>query len=716
MEIVQKAIAHKELNRLTYKDYYRCEKYEKLNLGWINLTQKEKDALLLKYFRLLFANTDTTDVSGKPIDFVLSKETLSDEFYRKKTDSKRTIIKAVNREWVNSLLHEQGMHTVITELLDEYSLYDNQMTFLMQKFVSPLSSSFAQTIYNYSLAGTYNIDGVTCYKIDFIPVNDQFMAFKGSVYISNDTSYSITKANYAINSNANVNFVDYINFKEEYKRADNGLWTPTRNEVSFEMSLFKIFARRINSFKYFSFDSIPDIAFSKAESVNYALDAKNKSDMFWLNNRHFQYTNQEDQAHQVLSSYVNSSSSGMTGFLLKTVVNNYIPFHYFSIGPITSFVSSNNIEGMRYRFGGTTTAKLNPYLFFNGYGAYGTKDKKLKYSGQFTYSFNKCESHPNEFPSHSVSLLYRYDVKMPGQELLTIDKDNVLLSFRRAEVDRMILEKKAEINYKQEYQNGLSFSFFGNHKNWMPVGVMTFFERNQDGTTKQLYDMRLTEVGAKFRLAVGERFYQNRDSRIRVSRFFSVFTLSHSVGLKGFLNGDYTYQQTEFSLQHAHPLAIFGYADLMFKAGKQWSKVPYPLLIIPQANPSYLNVAETYNLMNVFEFMNDQYASLDVDYHMNGLLLNWIPLNQHLKLREVATFKALVGSLNEYNDPSKTKTTQWKLPEYSSGLSATPYMEAGVGVENIFSLIRLDYIWRLTYLDRPNIDKSGIRIGLKLQF
>ena len=228
--------------------------------------------------------------------------------------------------------------------------------------------------------------------------------------------------------------------------------------------------------------------------------------------------------------------------------------------------------------------------------------------------------------------------------------------------------------------------------------------------------MRLTEIGAKFRFAVGEKFYQNRDSRIRISRFMSVFTLSHTMGVKGLLNGDYNYHQTEFSMQHVHPLAIFGYADIMFKAGKQWSKVPYPLLIIHQANPSYLNVPETYNLMNVFEFMNDQYASLDIDYHMNGLLLNWIPLNQHLKLREVATFKALVGSLNEYNDPSKTKTAQWMLPDFSTGLKSTPYIETGVGVENILSLIRLDYIWRLTYLDRPNIDKSGLRIGLKLQF
>ncbi|MDD2797114.1 MAG: DUF5686 family protein [Bacteroidales bacterium] len=715
-EIIQKAIVHKESNRITENSFYSREHYEKLNLGWVNLTAKEKEMLLLKYFRFLFENTDSTDVSGKPVDFVLSKEILQDEFYKKSTSTNRTMIKAINKEWINSVLHEQGMQTVVNQVFDGYSLYDNQMSLLMQNIVSPLSSSFAQTIYNYTLEDTVRIEGILCYKINFMPVNEQFLAFRGSVYIADDSTYSVAKADYYIDHNANLNFIDTIGFKENYTKASNGKWVVLRNEVSLEMSLFKLFVRRINSFKNYSFEAMPDNLFSKDEPISYSVDAWNKSDIYWSEHRHFPFTNQEEKAHQKMAGFVNSNSGSVSGFFMKTIFNNLIPLKYITIGPLTSFVSSNEIEGTRYRFGGSTTADLNKHIFLEGYGAYGDLDKRLKYSGQLTYSLNKCKSHPNEYPSHSISLLYRYDMKIPGQELETIDKDNVLLSFRRAELDRMFLEKKAEIRYKQEYYNGLSFSFWGNHKNWLPVGAINFQEKTSMGIINPKYDMRTTEVGAKFRFAVGERFYQNRDSRVRVSRFSSVFTFSHTMGLKKFLNGDYNYHLTEMMMQHTHPLSIFGYADIMFKAGKQWSKVPYPLLIISQANPSYLNVPETYNLMNVFEFINDQYASLDIDYHMNGLLLNWIPVNRYLKWREVATFKSLVGTLSDYNDPAKTKSSQWLLPTNSSGLGSTPYMEAGVGIENIFSLLRLDYIWRLTYLDRPNVNKSGIRVGLKIQF
>ncbi len=194
------------------------------------------------------------------------------------------------------------------------------------------------------------------------------------------------------------------------------------------------------------------------------------------------------------------------------------------------------------------------------------------------------------------------------------------------------------------------------------------------------------------------------------------------MSLKHLFGGDYESNLTELSMQHCMNLRSLGYLNIMFKGGKQWSKVPFPLLIIPQANQSYMDVPETYNLMNILEFVNDQYVSIDLDYHLNGLMFNYLPINRFLKLREVFTFKSLIGSLSDRNNPNETKESQWLLPTQQDGqtssyaLGRRPYMEAGVGIENIFSIIRLDYIWRLSYLDHPNIDKSGLRIGLKIQF
>lgn len=717
-EIIQQAILNKERNRLSNKAYYQCERYEKLNMGWINLTEKEKQMLILKYFKFLFENTDSTDVSGKSVDFILSKETLEDVYYRKSTNTKRSVVKGINREWVYTLLHEQGLRTVITEFLNDYTIYDSEMTFLSQKFVSPLSSSFSQIMYDYTLSDTVRIDGVLCYKIDFKPVNDRFLAFQGSLYIAGDSTYAVARSRYYIYHNSNLNFIDTIGFKEDYLHMPDGSWVISRNETSIELSLFKLFARRINSYKNYQLDPVPESVFEDSDPVTYKVDAWNKSDEYWAEHRHFPFSNKEEKARAVLSSFVSGSSSGTKGFIMNSIFNNYIPFKKFAIGPVFSILSSNDIEGLRLRLGGTTTAALNPHFFVEGYGAYGFKDDRWKYSVKAIYSIPKRESHPNEFPSNLVSISHRYDLRFPGQDLINIDKDNVFLSWRRAPLDRMLFERKTEALYKKEFYNGISYSFWANNRDWQPVGAIEFNQRNQMGGITPVSLLKTTEIGGKFRFAVGERFYQNRDSRMVLSRFSSVFTFSHAMGLKNVFGGEYSYQLTEMSMKHTQSLSALGYLDIMFKAGKQWSKVPYPLLIIPQANQSYLDVPETYNLMNVLEFVCDKYSSLSLDYHMNGLLFNWMPVNRYLKLREVFTFKSLLGTLSDYNNPSVSSTAAWVFPSNATlyALNKTPYMEVGTGIENIFSLIRLDYVWRLTYRDHPNIDKSGIRVGLKIQF
>ena len=49
-------------------------------------------------------------------------------------------------------------------------------------------------------------------------------------------------------------------------------------------------------------------------------------------------------------------------------------------------------------------------------------------------------------------------------------------------------------------------------------------------------------------------------------------------------------------------------------------------------------------------------------------------------------------------------------------MGRAPYMEASVGIENIFKFMRLDYVWRLNYRDHSGIQKRGIRCTMSLSF
>jgi hypothetical protein len=177
----------------------------------------------------------------------------------------------------------------------------------------------------------------------------------------------------------------------------------------------------------------------------------------------------------------------------------------------------------------------------------------------------------------------------------------------------------------------------------------------------------------------------------------------------------YDESHTEFSFQKRFWFSEFGSVTAILRAGKVWSKSPFPLLIIPNANLSYIVQYDTYSNMNALEFINDQYASWDLNYNMNGLLLNRIPLIQYLKIREILSFRGFYGSLDKRNDPALSNGLM-QFPAGTYKMGKDPYMEAGVGVENIFKILRIDYVWRLTYLNHPSIDKTGIRIVLDFGF
>ena len=92
-----------------------------------------------------------------------------------------------------------------------------------------------------------------------------------------------------------------------------------------------------------------------------------------------------------------------------------------------------------------------------------------------------------------------------------------------------------------------------------------------------------------------------------------------------------------------------------------------------------------------------------------------------LKWREVATVKVLYGNITDGNDPVLNHDL-FLLPkdqigaQQSFSLERKPYIEASVGVANIFRLLRVDFIKRITYLDHPHVNEFGIRARAKFDF
>ncbi len=244
-------------------------------------------------------------------------------------------------------------------------------------------------------------------------------------------------------------------------------------------------------------------------------------------------------------------------------------------------------------------------------------------------------------------------------------------------------------------------------------------------------DFSLAEATLAFRYAPGETFVNTKQRRLPINLDAPVFTLQHTLGLKGILGSDYTYNMTEISLYKRWWLSSWGNIDTSIKGGIQWNKVPFPLLIMPAANLSYIIQNETFNLINNMEFLNDRYASLDVSWNLQGKIFNRIPLLKKLKWREFIGIKCLWGTLTDKNNPllpqNANDSELMLFPGHydAAGNFHTssyvmdpkkPYVEVSAGIHNIFKLLHVEYVRRLNYNELPTANKWGIRFMIRTVF
>lgn len=169
-------------------------------------------------------------------------------------------------------------------------------------------------------------------------------------------------------------------------------------------------------------------------------------------------------------------------------------------------------------------------------------------------------------------------------------------------------------------------------------------------------------------------------------------------------------------------MSQLGFADIVLEGGYIFGKIPYPLMTVHRANQTYSYQLHSYNLMNFMEFVSDHYAAFSIDQHFNGFFFNKIPLLKKLKLREVASAKILYGGVRDENNPDINRAA-FKFPVDKENnlpttymLNKTPYIEVSAGIMNIFKIVRVDLVKRLTYLDHPDITKWGIRTRVKMDF
>lgn len=724
---VKKVIAARESNDPRNHPYYQYDQYEKMVFAMNDYKPKAKKETDKKgKFDFLVEFIDTLEV-GKTILPVSEKERIETVYFRKDPKSEKRIVKGAKSSGIDEIFSRDGIQQFLNEVFREVNIFQNDIPLFLQRFVSPLSS-IGPNYYKYYLLDTLDVNGQKCVDLGFVPFNSETFAFTGHLFVTLDSTYFVQKAILNVPKDINLNFVSGMTIEQTFDRTDDGTRIITKDDINVNFKLSPkskgMYARRLNVYSNQTFNEPEDLQVFKESAPVVTLDnAYRQSDDFWANNRPAEMnTNKPNSVEKLMARLRSVPIFYITEKVVSILVSGYIPTNKdplkskFEFGPMNTTLSGNALEGARFRVGGTTTTAFSKNLFLDGYVAYGTKDKKLKYDGLVEYSFIDKKEYRKEFPVHSVRLEYSYDVNQLGQQYMYTSKDNIFLAWKRQKDSRITYLRNAELTYYREHYNGLGYGAVLRNRKEYATEYIVFDRIGKGGLITPVKSYSMTELEFKMRYAPNEKFYQTRNFRYPITFDAPVLTLTHVTAKKDVLGSSYNYNRTDVGIQKRFWFSAFGYLDIIAKAGKVWDKVPYPLLILPNANLSYTVQPESYTCMNAMEFINDEYASWDVTYYMNGNLLNRLPIIKKLKWREVFAFRGLFGHLSKKNNPFYGGEGLYLFPEGSYTMDKTPYMEASVGVENIFKFLRLDYVWRLSYKDHPDIQRRGVRFMMKISF
>ena len=728
VKFVKQVIASRESNDPRNHDYFQYDQYEKMVFAMNDYHPKPKKNGKPGKFDFLIDFVDTLDV-GTTILPVSEKEKVESVYYRKEPKSEKRIVKGNKSSGVDEIFSRDGIQQFLNEVFREVDIFKNDIPLFLQRFVSPLST-IGPNYYKYYLLDTLNVNGQKCVDLGFVPFNSETFGFTGHLFVTLDSTFFVQKAILNVPKDINLNFVSGMTIEQTFERTPDSTRIITKDDINVNFKLSEkskgMYARRLNIYSNHSFDE-PDaeraLVFKESAPVITLKDAYQQSEDFWTSNRPEEAIKKNpNSVEKLMAKFRSVPIFYITEKVVSVLVSGHIPTNKdplkskFEFGPMNTAISGNAIEGARFRVGGTTTTAFSRNLFFDGYMAYGTKDEKLKYDALVEYSFNDRKEYRKEFPLNSIRLEYMYDINQLGQQYMYASKDNMFLAWKRQKDTRATYLRQAELTYYHEHYNGLAYGAVIRNRREYATEYAVFDRIGPDGAISPVKSYDMTELELKFRYAKDEKFYQTRNLRYPITFDALIFNFSHVMAKKDLLGSSYDYHRTDIGIQKRFWFSAFGYVDLITKAGKVWNKVPYPLLILPNANLSYTIQPESYTNMNAMEFISDEYASWDLTYYMNGNLLNRLPLVKKLKWREVFCFRGLWGHLTDKNNPMNGGEGLYLFPNGSYTLGKAPYMEASIGIENIFKFLRLDYVWRLNYRDHPGIQTKGVRFMMRMSF
>ena len=702
LDILRKIWERKRKNGLSQFDYYQMEKYEKVEFDMNTIDSAFMKSKLFKGMEFVFNHIDTSRVTGKTYLPIFINESLIDVYGNNKENKVKENLKANNN---SGFSENQQILSFIKDLYSDYDIYNNHLTFFDKSFTSPLSKTGID-VYNYVLRDSAFVDKKWCYNILFYPRRKNELTFKGDFWVS-DTTFAIKKINMAVTKSANINWVKDIYIEQEFEVQNDSVFLLTRDYMMSDFALNKkeeskgMYGKRTTLYQNHQFNIEKPSAFYK-EKVNFIdNEVYNKSKEFWDDNRFENLNKDEKGIYKMLDTLQTVKKFKNLYNLVSILGSGYIQFGNIDYGPIFSSFGYNQVEGVRLRVGGRTYFGPNDTWRLQGYTAYGFDDDKFKYglSGKWMVDKKKriilSGGNRRDVEQIGASLTTTNDVL--GRSFASSSLFSTGSNVKLTNINLSNVAVEIEPIKNLTFQTGFSYRTLESASD---VFSLDYYTDASQTVIKN--DVKQSEINLQIGYTPNRKTIGFGVERSDVDNPFSHFFVNYSHGFKGLLDSDFEYEKVQ--LYYKQPIVIgpLGRSNIIVEVGKTFGQIPLGLMNVIPGNQTYFTIENTFSNLNFYEFVTDQYATIQWNHNFGGRLLGRVPFLRKLNWREIVGVKTVYGSISDENKAINASGLVYNAPENG-------YWEYSAGIGNIFKVFRIDFAWRGNYLNAPEAQKFSVK-------